>query len=350
MKIALICPSNMLYMPYVDNYTKIFDEINADYSVINWDRFKIEKDSEFTYRDFKIGHQRGFLDYFKYSKFVLNILKKNNFDKVVIFGIQLVFYLKNHLIKDYSNKYIIDIRDHNRIVKYFDIKKSIDHSNFTVLSSPGYKEWLPKSNKYIINHNTRIESLDELREIELFDFSIDNQIYIGCIGALRDYKINIDFIESLKNNKLVQLNYHGEGDINRDISKYLNDNNIKNVILTGRYEKDEESDLYSMSNIINVLRYNDGVNNRTALPNRLYNAAIYGKPMLAFEGTQLAEYIKDFDLGFVVKSFERVDVDIINYLNCINTKTYDASRRKFLSLVMQDNARFKIKTEEFGVK
>ena len=67
MKIALICPSNMLYMPYVDNYTKIFDEINADYNVINWDRLKIEKDSEFTYRDSKTGHQRSFLDYFKYS-------------------------------------------------------------------------------------------------------------------------------------------------------------------------------------------------------------------------------------------------------------------------------------------
>ena len=63
MKIALICPSNMLYMPYVDNYTKILDEINVDYSVINWDRFKIEKDREFVYRDSKIGHQRNFLDY-----------------------------------------------------------------------------------------------------------------------------------------------------------------------------------------------------------------------------------------------------------------------------------------------
>ena len=123
MKIALICPSNMLYMPYVDNYTKILDEINVDYSVINWDRFKIEKDSEFTYRDSKIGYQRGFLDYFKYSRFVLNILEKNKYDKVVVFGIQLVFFLKRHLIREYSNKYIIDIRDHNRIIKYFSIEK-----------------------------------------------------------------------------------------------------------------------------------------------------------------------------------------------------------------------------------
>ena len=53
MKIALICPSNMLYMPYVDNYTKILEENNTNYTIINWDRFGTEEISEFTYRDNK---------------------------------------------------------------------------------------------------------------------------------------------------------------------------------------------------------------------------------------------------------------------------------------------------------
>lgn len=340
MKIALICPSNMLYMPYVDNYTKIFDEIDVDYSVINWDRFKIEKDSEFTYRDSKIGHQRSFLDYFKYSRFVLNILKKNNYDKVVVFGIQLVFFLKSNLIREYSNKYIIDIRDYNRIIKYFNIKKSIDHSNFTVLSSPGYKEWLPKSNKYIINHNTKIESLDELRQVKPFDLSSINKISVGCIGALRDYKINIDFIQSLKNSEIVQLNYHGEGDINEDISRYLLEYDIKNVKLTGRYTKDQEEDLYNKNDIINVLRYNDGINNKTALPNRVYNAPIYGRPIIAYEGTQLSEIVKKYSLGIVVDSFENVVEAILNFANTFNRDEYNENRKKFFRNVTTDNLLF----------
>lgn len=327
-------------MPYVDNYTKVFDEIDADYSVINWDRFKIEKDSEFTYRDSKIGHQRGFLDYFKYSRFVLNILKKNNYDKVVVFGIQLVFFLKSHLIKEYSNKYIIDIRDHNRIVKYFNIKKSIDHSNFTVLSSSGYKEWLPKSNKYIINHNTKIESLDELRQVKPFDLSSSKKISVGCIGALRDYKINIDFIQSLKNNEIVQLNYHGEGDINEDISRYLLEYDIKNVNLTGRYDKEEEPELYNKNDIINVLRYNDGINNRTALPNRLYNAAFYGKPMIAFTGTQLAKEVSKYSLGLTIDSLEGVEKKINTYLKNLSFINYETNRRNFFLKVLNENSTF----------
>lgn len=346
MKIALICPSNMLYMPYVYNYTKIFDEINADYSVINWDRLKIEKDSEFTYRDSKTGHQRSFLDYFKYSRFVQNILKKNNYDKVVVFGIQLVFFLKNHLIKDYSNKYIIDIRDHNRIVKYFNIKKSIDHSNFTVLSSPMYKEWLPKGNKYIINHNTKIESLDELRMVSL-DSPSGNKLLVGCIGALSNYEINIDFINSLKNNKAIHLNYHGEGVINKDISLYLNENEIKNVNLTGRYAKEQEEDLYNKNNIINVL-INGGINNKTCLPNRLYNAAIYGKPILAFDGTYLSEIVKKYSLGIVVESFDNIEIEIMEYISNFNFKVYENGRNLFFESVIKENKEFSTNIEEFA--
>ena len=34
MKIALICPSNILYMPYVSNYKNILNQKNVNYSVI----------------------------------------------------------------------------------------------------------------------------------------------------------------------------------------------------------------------------------------------------------------------------------------------------------------------------
>ena len=348
MKIALICPSNILYMPYVDNYTKIFDEIDVDYSVINWDRFKIEKDSEFTYRDSKIGHQRSFLDYYIYSRFVLNILKKNNYDKVVVFGIQLVFFLKRHLIKEYRDKYIIDIRDHNRIIKYFNIEKTIEHSNFTVISSPGYKEWLPESNNYVINHNTQIESLAELKEVKPFDLSSSNEISVGCIGALRDYKINIDFIESLKNNEIVKLNYHGEGNINQGISKYLLEHGIKNVNLTGRYDKEEEPELYKKNNIINVLRYNDGINNKTALPNRLYNAVIYGKPMLAFDGTYLSEIIKKYNLGIVIGSFDNIERELMEYIYNFKFEPYENGRSLFFESVIKENKEFSANIREFA--
>lgn len=346
MKIALVCPSNMLYMPYVENYIKILNEIGVDYDIINWDRFKTEEESEFIYRDYKIGHKRSFLDYLKYSLFVTNLLRNNDYDKVIVFGIQLVFFIKKLLIKEYLNKFIIDIRDYNRIIKYFKIKKVIDSSAFTVLSSHGYKQWLPKSNEYVINHNTTVKSLDELRKTK-FSHVTGNKTSIGCIGALRDYKINIDFIEELKASDLIQLNYHGEGNINVDISKYLRDYNIKNVSLTGIYSREEEEGLYYKNNIINVLRYNDGINNKTALPNRLYNAVLYGKPLLAFRGTYLAKIIEQYNVGLVIDSFNNLENIIFDYLESIDLRKYNLGRSEFFDDVIYDNEHFKVKMLDF---
>lgn len=333
-------------MPYVDNYIEILKRDGADFDVINWDRFNIEDESELTYEDAKIGHQRGFLDYFNYCRFVLSILKRHKYERIIIFGIQLLFFLRKYLIKKYSNKFIVDIRDYNKIIKCFNIQKVINNSTFTVISSPGFKEWLPKSNKYIINHNTIVESLDELREIKTDNIKSDN-ISIGCIGALRDYQINIDLIKSLKNNKLIHLNYHGEGNINREISKYLIENRINNVSLTGRYAKEQEEDLYYLNDMINLLRYNDSINNKTALPNRLYNSVIYGKPMLAYKDTYLSDEIAKNSLGLVIYSLEDIEIEIKSYLKDFNFIEYENSRIAFFSKIINENLIFFDKLKEF---
>jgi hypothetical protein len=267
------------------------------------------------------------------------------YDKIIIFGIQLTFFLKQILQKKFKSNYIIDIRDHNRIINYFNIEKAIINSAFVVLSSPGYKEWLPNIDKYIINHNTQIKNLNELRSSDIL--LNKEKLNIACIGAIRDYKVNIDFINSLKNNNWVDIFFHGEGDINKDIQKYLDSNNIKNVYLTGRYRKKEEKKLYCSSDLINVLRYDDGINNKTALPNRLYNAVIYGKPMLAFSDTYLSEIVEKYKLGLVISSFDNIVETIKNYLIRFDNEKYNLHRNQFFNHVIKENKLFIYKLENF---
>lgn len=334
-------------MPYVSNYEKILKENKADYEIINWDRLKIEGESSLVYRDAKIGHQRGFFDYMKYTRFVLDKLKKNNYDKIVVFSIQLMFFLKEYLLKNYKKKFIFDIRDYNPIIKIFNIKKTIAHSAFTVLSSPGYKEWLPESHNYIINHNTSIDNIGQLRGVRPFVSDKNKKISVGCIGGLRDYGINIDFINSLKNNNFIKINYHGEGQINKDLYKYLIDQDITGVSMTGRYAKGEEESLYCNNDMINVLRYKDGINNKTALPNRLYNAVYYGKPMLAFEGTYLAEVVKKYSLGLTVNSFKNIEKEIREYTIGFDIVEYETKRQSFFSEVICQNKVFSEKLKDY---
>jgi hypothetical protein len=346
MKIAMICPSNMLFMPYVENYKSILKQNNIQYLIINWDRFHIEKEQEKgTFRDNKLGHQRSFLDYYKYKNFVIHNLKENKYDKVIVFGVQLAFFLKNYLLKHYKENYLIDIRDHNKIIDLFKMNKLIKESSLTVISSPGYTQFLPHDKEYIINHNTDAELVSNVNHNEcIFD---RKKIRISYIGALRDFEINISLINALQNHSRIELYYHGEGEINQLLKDYIQKENINNVFITGRYPKNQEELLYKNSDFVNVLRFSDGINNITALPNRLYLSVKYRKPLFAFEGSYLAEQIKKYRLGLVINSFEDLPETFEKYIKHFDEEMYEKGMISFSEKVTADNTIFRNRIKSF---
>lgn len=339
MKIVLICPSNITYMPYINNYINILKESNIDYIIINWDRNHIEDiNNKFVYRDKKIGHRRNYFHYFLFKKFIISKLNGLSFDKIIVFGLQLGYFLNKYLIKFYSNKYILDIRDYNKIIKFTDIKKLINNSNFVAISSSGYKSWLPFSEKYIINHNTNIRSINELDSSNNTPFN-DAIIKISSIGFIRDYEISIKLINKIKNCENIKLNFYGEGLINNDLINYIKTNDVNNVIISGIYSIGEEEALYRKSDIINLL-IDNSLNSKTCLANRLYNSVKHGKPLLAFGGTYISQIIKSFNLGLVVDSLDNIETKIINYTNTFNNNLFNEGRIEFINKVIDDNDNF----------
>nr|WP_315362829.1 hypothetical protein [Cytobacillus firmus] len=345
MRVALICPSNMLYMPYVNNYKKILDEANVEYRIVYWDRFNSEISNGINvYRDNKIGHQRNYFDYLKYKRFIIKQLEETKYDKIIVFTLQLGYFLKNYLIKNFKGKYIFDIRDYNQIFKIHKFRRIIDNSNFTVLSSPGYKLWLPTSSKYIINHNTTVSDLNELRPI---DVKIKSKINISTIGVIRHWDINIDLVSKLKNSNIFNLIFHGQGTINDRLREFVEVNKVENVKVYGRYEKEDEENLYRSTDLVNTLLYNNNPNCKSLLANRLYNSVVFGKPMLSLNGTFMAEQIKKYNLGLVLSSLEDIQDEIVDYMNQFNKTEFEIGRVNFLKEVIKDNENFKHRLKEF---
>jgi hypothetical protein len=348
MKIALVCPSNKLYMPYVSTYEKILRESNVDYTIIYWDRFKLEEsDSIFKYQDKKIGHQRNYLDYYKYKNFVINHLINKNYDKIIVFTLQLSYFLKKYLIKNHAGNYVIDIRDYNKIFKYSNFQHLIANSAFTVISSPGYRIWLPESSKYVINHNTTIDNLDNLVPLSQTMNNKKNTINIATIGVLRHWDVTVDLVESLKNIKEFNLDFHGEGTINQKLKTHVIENNINNVNVYGRYQEDVLEQLYSKADLINTLLHSNNINCRTLLTNRLYNAALYGKPMLSLRGTYLADQIRKYKLGLVIDSFDGISSKIKEYMSEFNKLDYESGRISFFKEVIGENIYFSAQLKTF---
>jgi len=234
MKLAVICPTNTWFMPYLRNYLDLLQISTVDYDVIYWDRLHTdETNAGIAFRDSKIGYQRGFFDYLKFRRFVLKSLEKHRYDSAIVLGIQMAFMLRDVLTRRFRNAYILDVRDYNKVIRLFDIKRVVDSSYVTVISSRGYTEWLPKSDKYRVNHNTRVSSLEDVSRV--VDLDRSDVVRISCIGVIRDYLANIALIDSLRNERGFELYFHGDGPVCEAIIQYTRDKGIENVFFTGRY-------------------------------------------------------------------------------------------------------------------
>lgn len=344
MKLLLITPSNTIFMPYLKNYRLLLDQANISYDIVLWDRYQMPESAKYIFRDNKIGHQRNIKDYIGYSFYIKRILKQNNYDKIVVFGLQLLYFLKRQLITQYPGRYIIDIRDYNNVLNLFRINRAVKHSFTTVLSSRGFLSWLPPSNNYLISHNTTLENI---QNTQIKTFKQDEAIEIGYIGSVRDYKINMQLIQQLANNPRYQLFYHGEGIANRDIKRFLIAERIHNVTFTGRYLPKDELFLYRQSQVINILRDETHFDNRSALPNRLYNAVIVGRPIIAFSGSYMAEIIERYHLGVLINQIEEFEQVLENYLSDFDATAFLEGRQAFFDQVEQENKLFADKVLTF---
>ena len=340
--ILIICSTNTDYMPYLKNYTKILDEREIEYDLLVWNRMHLEEtNSAYEFKDEKKSVRRNFLDYYKFYVFIKSVLKQSKYEKIIIFGIQMMFFCQRLLIEYYAQRYLFDIRDYHILARVTDLKRVIRNAKFTVISSPGYRCFLPSGFDYIVNHNSNIVAEDLFCRTAI-DFGSK---YITYMGALRDLEINKKLIVSLADS-YYEAYFAGESDYTKELKDFVKEGRY-NVKFTGRYKKEEEKDIYEQTLLVNVLRYADSLNNKIALPNRLYNAPLYMKPLLSYKGTYLSDLTKKYKLGLVLNDFSNLNESIEEYIKMFDFKVYLEGRNCFLKKVIEDNLVFKQALLEF---
>ena len=164
MKVALVLPGSIWYAPYVRIYTQILAKEKVNYSIISWNREGDDKSEGFQY-DVKnsSGHgSAGFSAYRGYIKFVKRTLQEQGFNKVIVFGPQMTCLLSTFLLRKYRGRYMIDYRDLS-IEQKPGLKQlfalMLKNSCANVISSPGFKDYLPKAD-YILSHNFDVTTVE----------------------------------------------------------------------------------------------------------------------------------------------------------------------------------------------
>ncbi|MCL6275543.1 hypothetical protein M3P19_16125 [Muricauda sp. 2012CJ35-5] len=353
MNVALIFPNNLYTSPYLPYYTQILEKAGTTYDIISWNRNNREEKGTLAFS----LHNKGasnflrIFDYFKFAKFVIRTIEKNNYDKLIVFSCQLGIYLKQYLGKNYKDKYILDIRDYSPIVPYFGnrMKNLIHNASAVSLSSEGFKTWLPEYDNYMLSHNVNKNLVNAAlnsnsREKPFFQ---NKTIQLDTIGQIKDFDSDSKVVSTLGNNPKYSLKFMGFGSTLANLKAFVQENGLNNVVLTGPYKKEEESELLSNTDFINILISNNTFNNQV-LSNRLYLSALLNIPCLVNDySIEQRKIIEEYQFGIVIKEYSTIPQEIEDYIQNFESSTFTARCQAFLKKVLNDYLFFEKTLTEF---
>ena len=342
-KVVIISPL-LGFVPQVYYYTKLLDEQGIGYDIIQWNRRgeEIVGDSSLIYNiptDDYYPAWKKVIEICKFTSFAKKIIRKREYHSVIVFNIAIALFFPVFLKRRFNRRYIFDIRDYspimNNVFGRLVIKYIMRNSALNVISSQGFLEWLPFKDNIKICHNVGILNCD-CEEVAYNRIVFNNPIRVLTIGAIRDYQANTSLLESLLNDERFEMQFSGSSPIATELEQYAKDKNIRNVIFTGRYKKEDEEELVRNTDLINSILGQD-INSKTLMTNRMYLSVLLQKPIIVNSNCYQAEVVGKYALGVVIRDDNSTKEQILEYCNTFNYDVYLKGCKDFISKVNNDN-------------
>lgn len=350
-KVCIVAFHNLHLMQFLYKYTSILDSENIEYDILYWDRDvddKIPKrkclGNTIAFRYKMNTYQPKYKKIMGFIHCVLFFRRKileGNYDKLIFLTTQAIFPLYLLSKKIFKNKkYIYDYRDITYekipICKNI-IKKMINNSEFTAISSYGFKEVLGESDKFLISHNTI--GLD----YTTLDKKPSDKLRIVYWGIVRQLEFNKKLCDTLGSNNDTELTYHGEG-VTDLLKDYCNEKGYNQIKFTGRYTVDEIESFAENTDIL-VNLYNNNKIQKLATTVKLYDGIRYGLPMLVTKDSYMDTLMKDNPYVLAI-DLETVKVeDIVSWYLKLDKDKYPYSRE--LEIIKKDDEVFKERLLDF---
>lgn len=355
-KICIVGYSPRKIAPYLQRYLFVLDKMGCDFEYITREIAdepldSIIEDNQYVIKYAKTRNPlRKIFQIIEWKREVKDILKKNKYDRIIILTVYPAVILGSFLYKQCRNRYFVDIRDYVNILRNTilnrRLKSVINGAQFTVVSSKGFLAWMPSKERVCAIHN--IQDIDMNCKIAE-DISNKEKIVIGYLGVIAYVDTNLKLIMDLAQNSRYSLLYAGIYRDNGCLKGFCEKERIANVVLKGEFENTGRFELYKEVDIINAIYGNDSIVVRSALPNKLYDSAIYKKPILVSSGTYLASIVRKFHLGVAIDINSDIAGQIDDYISHFCLKDFIDGAEKFLSICSEEEKETLGKIESFLV-
>ena len=324
-KVLLVNYSPRSIAPYLSFYINLLKENSIRFDYITRDCLDSLLDNtvdpnQFVFRYHQprtiIQRIRNILNY---RSFVKQIVRKG-YDSIICLTCYPAVILASILQGYYKGHFIVDIRDYHEFLRIKPIKnrlyKTLEKAKAVVISSEGFKAWLPGLNNIHVIHNV---SFSEFKA-KLFD---TQKAYrnIGYVGVVDYYPQNLKIIDALANNPNYLISYHGIHSAPGLLEKYCNENNIRNVQFFGKFDNSEKERIYGDIDLVNAVYGNDSLTVTTALPNKLYDGVVFGIPIMVSQNTFLSNVVEQYNLGLSID----LNLSITEQIDCF-WKEFDYNR------------------------
>ena len=338
-KVALIVPNNVWFSPYVFIYLEVLKAHHLDYDIISWNRDGKEEDAiQFNYKPKSRNPLIVIWSYWKFALFVKKIIKKNGYERLIVFTPQSGIFLSSFLKKEFKGRYIFDYRDLSIEQKsYFKRPFStvLRNSYANVISSPGFKNYLPTQFNYYISHNFEVASVRKALASEFEMVVNTNPIDVLTIGGIRDYESNVQILDHLANHEGFYVRFVGKGNASVLLEKRANELKAKNVSFEGYYPKEKEKDYISETTFMNIY-YPRKPSHDSALSNRFYNSLICKKPMITTKDTIQGYYAEKYHVGLALDDCNGLQTKLNDFLSSLDKNSYSKECNSLLKSFLID--------------
>jgi hypothetical protein len=221
-------------------------------------------------------------------------------------------------------------------------------SALNVISSPGFKRYLPKGFDYVLSHNFDIETLKEsLNKVNYDRVFIKSTITILTIGFIRDFEENYQVMKALFNKPNYLIKFIGKPNkAGTKLQQICTIDQQKNVEFSDFYINEDVRLLIKDTDFINIFRPNN-YTCTLAFTNRFYYSLIYKKPMIVTKGSLEGMYVEKYKLGLVIENCSQLDEQIQAYISDFNQEEFNANCNKLLTLFLADYQIFKQRFIDF---
>lgn len=343
MKYLIITYDEYLNIPYVNNYEQCLRNGEIDYDMVLWNRSEKASEEEpgrFVFEGktskSKISKVIPFL---RWRAFVLKILKKNKYDRVIVLTTIPGVLLFDKLIGQYKKRYWFDVRDYTyeSLPLYKKaVEKLVLNSAVTSISSEAFSSFLPDCDHIVLTHNiTNDAAMQEECSLDIGK----TPLTIAFVGGIQYVQQNKRLLQQFSNDPRFVLKYIGKTHPGCDLQSFCRENEIDNVAFLPAYRNEEKPQIYRTIDMINCVYGSDSPIVKLALPNKLYDCILFKKPIIVSKDTFLAEIVEEYGVGLAV-DVDRDDVPAMveDYLSKFNHKDFEIGCNRLLKKVQEESA------------